>query len=59
MRIPGWFFWLLFFLVATFCWFVYFEHGPGLQSFGRGAGIEIDRLWNAAIHWLRNSAGSS
>ena len=34
--------WLLFFVVATFCWVVLIEHGP--ENFAEGAAIELENL---------------
>jgi hypothetical protein len=34
--------WLVFFVVATFCWIVVIEHGP--ENFAEGARIEIENI---------------
>jgi hypothetical protein len=42
VRLLRWAVWLLFFLVATFCWVVLIEHGP--ENFAEGAAIELENL---------------
>lgn len=44
-------FWLLLFLMATFCWYVLFEHGIGGGAYLDGVREE----WQNLTRWLRSS----
>ena len=51
MRLPQRFFWLLLYVLGTFAWMVFFEHGPGWEKFQAGAKADLTRAWEKLEKW--------